>query len=217
MTAKITLHELTGSPNSVKVRIALDVKALEYDRVPFELDAYPGDRSAIVAVSTQSRLPVLVHGDIKLFDSGAILRYLDANFPDTPRLYSEDHTEHGEIEQWELWGRTDLSQPVGMLFGQAMSGQPDPAECAKASALLDEVTGKLEDVLQSRDFLVRDTISAADVALAPGVGLAMLPPAFVAGSPIARVFHDHFHLGDGRERTRAWAERVLAHDPLRRS
>ncbi len=39
-------------------------------------------------------------------------------------------------------------------------------------------------------------------------------PAAAATSPLGRFLFEHFRLGDARERTRAWAEAVLAHDPF---
>ena len=74
MSAKITLHELTGSPNNVRVRIGLGYKGLEYQRKPLELTGdFPGDRSEVVKLSGQPRLPVLQHGDTIIYDSRAIL------------------------------------------------------------------------------------------------------------------------------------------------
>ena len=46
MPADLTLHELTGSPNNVKVRIALGFKGLSYERKPITMDGFPGNRSA---------------------------------------------------------------------------------------------------------------------------------------------------------------------------
>ena len=102
MSTKVTLYEITGSSNSVKVRIALGYKGLEYDRQVVD----PGDRSSVVSVSRQPRLPVLQHGETVIFDSGAILRYLEANFPETAPIFSEDRATLGEIEEWELLGRS---------------------------------------------------------------------------------------------------------------
>ena len=102
MSTNVTLHEITGSLNSVKVRIALSYKELEYNREPAVLDSFPGDRSSIVGISRQPRLPVLQHGQTIVFDSGAILRYLEANFPDTAPIFSDDHATLGEIERWEF-------------------------------------------------------------------------------------------------------------------
>ena len=212
MTAPLTLHELTGSPNSVKVRIGLGLKGLEYERVPLQLDGYPGNRAKLVEVSGQPRAPVLVHGKTVVFDSSAILRYLDANFRDTAPLYSTDHATMGQIEEWELWARTDLSRPVGTMYGQCFAPSPDPEVCRQACAMIHEVTGEIESRLAESPYLVRDTPSGADLATAPAIALAMLPAAAAASSPIAAVFHEHFHLGDGRDRTREWVGKLLAHD-----
>ena len=35
------------------------------------------------------------------------------------------------------------------------------------------------------------------------------------GHPIAAFFQKSLHLGEGREKTRAWVRRVLAHDPVK--
>ncbi len=210
----LTLHELTGSPNSVKVRIALGYKNLEYERVPFPLEGYPGDRTPVVAMSRQPRLPVLIHGETRMFDSSAILRYLEANFPDSPRLFRDDHEEHGQIEQWEMFSRTQLGEPIGMMFGLALSGTSDAGTIAKANAMLAERAGALEEALQGRDVLVGDHLTAADVTCGAALYLTDLPDAFASSSPIAGFFKENLSLPDSRARTKAWVRRVLAYDAV---
>jgi glutathione S-transferase len=212
MSRKLTLHEVSGSPNNIKVRIALGYKGLTYDRIPVDFsEGFPGNRDAVIAASTQARTPVLVDGDRSLFDSGAILRYLDCNFPDTPRLYSDDYARMGEIEEWEMYGKTELGAPLGMMFGQAMSPEPDLAVCKQASGLLNEATGRIETALENSPFVLGDAMSAADVVTAPAVLLSLLPEG-EGGSPIHAFFQAHLHLGDGRDRTREWMKRVMSHD-----
>ncbi len=88
MSANLTLHELTGSPNSVKARIALGYKGLKYDCKAVELSDYPGNRDSVVKLSRQPRLPVLQHGQTVIFDSGAILRFTWKRISPTPRRFS---------------------------------------------------------------------------------------------------------------------------------
>ena len=90
-----TLYQLSPSPNSIKVRLALGLK-----QIPCTLqDTNPADRTALVALSGQSLTPVLTDGDRVIYDSYAILRYLDANNPKAgPRLFSNERSEHKEIE-----------------------------------------------------------------------------------------------------------------------
>lgn len=213
--ADLKLHELTGSPNSVKVRIALGYKKLDYDRESLEFDTFPGDRSALIKLSRQPRAPVLQHGKTILFDSGAILRYLEANFPDAPPIFIGDYASHAEIETWEQFARTQIGEAIGMIFGQAFAPKQDAAVIAKANALLNERTGALEDRLTGREFLVGDHLTAADIVVAAPLYLADLTEANAAAHPIAAFFHKSLTLGEGRETTRAWVRRVLAHDPIK--
>ena len=214
MSSKLKLYELTGSPNNIKVRIALGYKGLEYEREPLELDSFPGDRSVIVKLSRQPRLPALQHGETVIFDSGSILRYLEANFPNTPRIFRDDYQEHGDIEQWELYARTQIGEPIGMLFTQAFAPEADAATIAKANELLHKRTGALEDKLSTGEYLVGDHLTAADIACASPLYLADMTEENAKKHPIAAFFHEHLALGDGRDKTRAWTRRVLAYDEV---
>jgi glutathione S-transferase len=215
MSTNLTLHELTGSPNNVKVRIALGYKGLKYDRKPVELNDFPGNRNSIVNLSRQPRLPVLQDGQTIIFDSGAILRYLEANYHDTPPIFVDDYAALGEIEQWELFARTQIGEPIGMIFGQAFAPESDAKVIAKANQLLDDRTGALEDKLSSGEFLVSDHLTAADIACAAPLYLADLTKENAQSHPVVGFFHSHLKLGQAREKTRAWVRRVMAYDPVK--
>jgi glutathione S-transferase len=205
--ADLHLYELPPSPNNVRVRLALKFKGLDYEDhvVPFD-----SDRSEIVELSTQPLTPVLKHKDAVVFDSGAILRYLDANFPDTPRLFSSDRDEMKNIESWEYFSRTQLIKPVGITFEQAFAPEPDMEQVALARALLQEHTAGIEEALAGGPWLLGQRMTAADLFAAPLVALIRSP----ADSPVGviKFFGQHFELGEGREKTGAWVDRALALD-----
>ena len=216
MGTKLTLHELTASPNSVKVRIGLAYKGLEYDREVVKLESFPGDRSSVVSLSHQPRLPVLQHGETAIFDSGAILRYLEANFPDTPPIFAEDHAALGEIEGWEVFARTQLGEAIGMAFGEALSPEPNREVAARASQMLNERTVAIEEKLTDGDYLVGDHLTAADIACAAVLYLADLPAeTATADNPVDTFFHQNMTLGEGRPQTTEWLRRVMAYDLAR--
>jgi len=51
------------------------------------------------------------------------------------------------------------------------------------------------------------------LSAAPFVSYAMIPPdACGPDNPMMQFFSDHFSLGEGREKTREWAMRVMAYD-----
>ncbi len=214
MSTTLTLHELTGSPNNVKVRIALGYKRLNYDRKPVKLDEYPGNRDTIVKLSRQPKLPVLQDGKTIIFDSGAILRYLEANYADTPPIFVDDYAGLGEIEQWELFARTQIGEPIGMMFGQAFAPESDAQVIARANQLLHDRTGALEDRLSGSEFLVGEHLTAADISCAAPLYLADLTEENAQSHPLVGFFHAHLKLGQDRDKTRAWVRRVMAYDPV---
>jgi len=207
MPDSLRLYDLAPSPNNMKVRIALTYKNLPFERIPVN----PQDRTEVLRVSGQPCAPVLVHGDRVIFDSGSILRYLDANFRRTPSLFSSDAATLGEIEEWEVFVRHDLSKPVRSIFRQFLAAEKDPSEPGRASRLLNDLTGRIEDVLATRKWLVGDVMTAADVSAAPFLFYGMVPPGADA-HPIPRFFSERLKLGEKFERTRDWVTRVMSYD-----
>lgn len=208
MSRPFVLHDLAPSPNNVKARIGLGYKGIAYERVPID----PRDRGPLIELSGQPLSPVLVHGDTVIFDSHAILRYLDANVRQGPRLFAADRAAMQAIERWELFARTDLSTPIGMTFDQLFAEERDAKLQEQACKLLNLATGRIEERLAESDWLVGDVLTAADVFCAPLAYYGMVPSDAFGGSPVVGFFHEHLHLGPDRERTRAWADRVLAYD-----
>ncbi|KAA3605090.1 MAG: glutathione S-transferase family protein [Planctomycetota bacterium] len=210
----LILHELTPSPNSVKIRLALGFKGLDYERRPLVMEEFPGDRSHLVACSRQPLTPVLEHDQTRIFDSSAILRYLEANFPDRPALFSEEIPVMREIEAWEFFARTELLEPVGMVFEQAFLPEPDPEVLQQARERLHALTERIEKRLSGAPYLAAERMTAADVVAAPVVHLGTMEVEQVQESPIRSFFAQHFQLQDHRSATRTWVERVMAHDPV---
>jgi glutathione S-transferase len=75
------------SPYAQKVRIALREKGQSFEaRLPTRLA--PGQSSDETAVTPRVEFPVLINGNIRIFDSTIILQYLEDVFPDPPLLPS---------------------------------------------------------------------------------------------------------------------------------
>lgn len=207
--ADITMFNLGPSPNNMKVRIAMNYKGIPFDKIDVDFE----DRADVVEASGQPLTPVIKHGDSVVYDSRAILRYLDNNFHDTPPLFSVDRETMQELESEEEYARQKLGAAVGMIFGQAFEPEPDPEVCAEASRMINEVTAPYEERLQNHDFLMGDHMTVVDVTAAPYIFYSMLPPeAGGPENPIVQFFNDNLDLGEGRERTRDWVGRVMSYD-----
>jgi glutathione S-transferase len=116
------------------------------------------------------------------------------------------------IEKWERFARTELPEPVSMIFGEYFSEKRNPANIARANALLQERTARVEEQLQRTPFLAGSRMTAADITAAPWVYCGLLPPYVAASNPIQAFFGEHFRLGHGRERCRDWVRRVMTFD-----
>lgn len=193
MSDQIVIHGFETS-NNFKVRAALGFKGIDYRFNTID----PADRSELIALSNQPFTPVMTHADTVLFDSAAILRYLEANFPDTPRLFSHDYGVMRSIEQWEAFGRVGLHEPLAIMVKQRISGQSDEAATARAAELFAAATARLEEALASREWLAHTRMTAADVTCAAVVRrVRVMEP---------------FEIPADRPATYGWADKVMAFD-----
>ena len=211
--AEVILHEIPSSPNNLKARIALNYKEIPFRRAPIQRK--PGgdlDRDQILELSKQPFTPVLQHGDTVIFDSASIMRYLEANFPASRPLFSTAYDTMRAIEEMELYARTVIGKPVGMMYRQVFAPTKDPAIIAKANELLHEASQRVEERLAKESWLVTGSMTAADVTAGAYLSLATFTPQRAGNHPISTFFLEHFKLREGRDRTREWIDRVLAWD-----
>lgn len=213
--SKLVLHELPPSPNCTKVRIALGFKGIDYESQMVDGQ----DRSQAVIDYGIPLTPGLTGEGYRLYDSHAILRYLDLNYPG-PRYLPTDADALREVEQWERWARNESIRGLGGVFGMAFGRQDfDQAALDAARVMLTEDTLKIEEHLADRDWIVGEALTAADICVASRLVL-VLPPASIqklieaSEFPFWPFFFEHTAVQEERPRTRDLIERVMAYDGL---
>ena len=192
MAGDLVIHGFETS-NNLKVRVALGYKGIPYRFRTID----PMDRQEVVRLSGQSLTPVMVHGDVVLFDSAAIMRYLDANFRDTPKLYGDGRETTWPIEGWERFARGEMGAPLMDVVKTHLAGESDPAVAERAAAQFAQLVQRLEDALEDREWLVGATMTAADISTA---------------CVIARVQRSGLFPLPESPRVSAWTDRVMAFD-----
>lgn len=73
----ITLYYGSGSPYAWRVQLALEHKALPYERKILSFAADDTRKPEFVALNPRHRVPTIVDGDFVLYESNAIVEYLD--------------------------------------------------------------------------------------------------------------------------------------------
>jgi glutathione S-transferase len=207
MTRPVTLYDLAASPNNIKVRLALAYKNIPYEKIQVDME----DRRPLVKVSGQPLAPVLVHGDTVVFDSYAIVRYLDANWPSPPRLFSAEREAMKQIEEWEQFARTEASQPIRLTFNQAFAPSPDAAALAKANGLMNRAASRIEEALAKTPCLMGEAPNAADFTLASMLYYGAVPEGIEKTNPIAAFFRRYIKI-EKAPKTLDWIARMMAWD-----
>ena len=87
----LKLYGYFRSSASYRVRIALNMKGLDYEQVSIHLAKGRQYAPEFSDISPQNLVPVLEHDGQRLYQSPAIIQYLDEKFPD-PALLPKDST-----------------------------------------------------------------------------------------------------------------------------
>jgi glutathione S-transferase len=164
MTMALDFYWFSGSCNSWRVMLALELK-----RVPYQahlLTHAKGEHKSpeYLAINPRGQVPAIKDGDFTLYQSMAILLYLDRKYPDPP-LFGRTAEQGGRILQraqelvFHLEPKVDrVVLPIyqGKVAEQAAAIQ---AAAVEAHAEL----ARWEAVLADGPFLAGDAVSAADL------------------------------------------------------
>ncbi len=104
----------SGAPNPVKVALFLEEAGLDYEAIP--VDTREGDqfKPGFLALNPNAKVPVIVDGDVRVFDSNAILLYLAEK---TGKFLPGDGPEaRGELLSWLMF----VASGVGPYSGQSV-------------------------------------------------------------------------------------------------
>jgi glutathione S-transferase len=79
----LVLYYGSGSPYAWRVQLALERKAVPYELKVLSFSAGDTRKPEFVALNPRHRVPTIVHDDFVLYESNAIVEYLDEAFPAT--------------------------------------------------------------------------------------------------------------------------------------
>ncbi len=158
--ADIKIYGVPPSSFTRTVRLACHEKGIDYELVPM----FPGQMGAL---NPFQKIPAIAHGDMTLYESTAILRYLDRTFPG-PRLWPEDPRQAAQCDQWVSAVNDSLVNSALRYLANHFGFLPVPQEMAdKYLAKAREVVPVFDRRLGQGRYLVGESVTAADLFLAP--------------------------------------------------
>ena len=166
----LTLYEQPSSPYSMKVKIALLEKGLEFQTLAPEGMMNDTTGGAFVQASPRAEVPALIDGDVQLFGSTIILEYLEDKWPQ-PLLLPKSPAERARVRMIEdvmdgqyepnNWGLLEVTR-----FKRA-SGPLADTLIAYAKRNIDQLQHWLAGHLQGHPWLNGDNFGWGDLACAP--------------------------------------------------
>lgn len=204
--SEFVVHTIPGSPFGRAVLATLEEKGARYRIAPVG----PGTLKSPEHLARHpfGRIPVLEHGDFRLYETQAIQRYLDRVLPE-PSLTPSDPRGAARMDQvmnvndWYLFQGVASVIIFHRVIGPKLMGL-SPDEEAIKGAMPNAITvfTELARLLGDRPYLAGDELSLADLLVAPGIE-------FFTGTP------EWSRLGAPHANLAAWLGRMLERSSMR--
>ena len=193
------LYGFPFSPNTWKVRAVAAQIGVPLELIVVDMKNAQHRSPEYLAVNPTGRVPALVDGDFKLWESVAIMQYIASQKPNT--LWPESVRTRADIMRWQSWQLAHWSKEAcePLLFERFVKpffnlGAPDQARVASGTEAFHREAKVLDAHLANRQYLVGDGLTLADFSVA-----APLIYAKEGDFPLAAYAH-----------VRAWFDRVFA-------
>lgn len=108
----LTFYYGSGSPFAWRVWLALEAKGVAYDQRIISFAERQHKAPEYLAVNPRGKIPAIVDDGFALYESAAIVEYLDERFPGTAPLFPGDIRQRARIRR--------LVQESDHAFGAAM-------------------------------------------------------------------------------------------------
>ena len=191
MTSRMVVHGIPGSPYVRAALLTLEEKGADYEFVamaPGALKQHPH-----LSRHPFGRIPAFEHDGWMLYETQAIMRYVDVVVP-APRLQPEEPRAAARMNQ--LMGITDwyvmpqVSAPItrNRVVAPRFNRPVDEDAIVKAIPNAQICIAEIGRLLDGHAWLAGDALSLADLLLAPQLSMFALAPEGVA------ILQDHENL-----------------------
>lgn len=157
------------SPNPQKIRFALNELGVDCESVPVDLVKREQRSPEFLSLNPYGRVPVLVDGDLTLWESHAILAYLGDK---TGRLWPTTPALRADALKWLFFLTSAISPPAteiafNRIAVKLSGGTPDEAAIARGEKTLPDPIRVIEQHLANRKWMLGEEFSLVDCDYGP--------------------------------------------------
>jgi len=127
-----------------------------------KLDIQKGDakKPEFLKLNPNGKVPLIVHGDVPIFESAAITMYLGEQFGVEKKLYPAPGPKRGEAMKWIVWANVTLGDSIYNWCRNTQEWLPADHRNAKAGAAAQKELaanlGLLDQALAGKQYLLGD-------------------------------------------------------------
>src|SRR6202167_3924054 len=171
-TMALTLYWGSVSPFSCRVLLALEHKRLPYESQLLHFDKRDQQSPPMVKLNPRGRVPVLKDGDYVVFESFAVLYYLDIKYPQAP-IFGTTPEESGVIMrvicEFMAYAEPSLQKIVNAIFADQVTEDIDAL--TDAMHIVAREARTIEGRLSKEQWIVGANYSATDMVIFPWIQL----------------------------------------------
>jgi glutathione S-transferase len=154
------------SGNVQKVLFLLEELRIPYTREDYGRQFGNTQTDAYRALNPNAKVPTMIDGDLVIWESHSILRYLAALH--APALHGLSPNDKTLVERWMDWNLGALNAPYVAVFKDAKNApESRAADFGDQAKTLVEQLKILDGQLAKREWLALDKFTLAEVSLAP--------------------------------------------------
>ncbi len=169
----ITLYHCKGA-RSTRSLWLLNELGLDFELVEMPLNPRELRKPEYLAISPLGRVPALIDGDTRVFESGAICQYLCEMYDSEGKLgRGPGDAEHVEWLEWLHFAETVAAHASNLVQQNFFIAEPDRSAVAikLETRRLQKAYEVLDDQVEGREYLLRSGFSAVDTSVGISVHL----------------------------------------------
>jgi glutathione S-transferase len=161
--SQIKLYSAILCPFAHRVRLTLQEKGVPFESIEIDLQNKPAN---FLEISPYGKVPVLTHGDNRVWESAIVNEYLDEVFPDPPLLPTAP-IERAQARIWINFADTRLFAASGKLLYGRDSQQPTALRQELAEHLLFIEREGLSHINDRQPYWLGSELSLVDLTFYP--------------------------------------------------
>jgi len=191
MTIKLYTWPMSSG---VRVHWALEELGVPFERIVLDRGKNENRAPEYLAIHPGGKVPAIVDGDDKVFESPAILVYLGEKYGVEKGLWPKSGPDRAAALSWTVWAIADLQN---YLMQYAYNGLDSPvsykaADRSKAAAdfnhgQLVRMLDCLEARLADRDYVLGASFTLADLAIASVLGFGKMLGVDLGARPLGQL------------------------------